>query len=352
MATEAVPQASLDPQHDADLINYDADVSATGQSWPFANTGTDSQQVEAGDLAADSFQNQSEMTVEGVNEIDWEDPPQGSEEPTQTGISDGDHLAAPPLDAGMKESGFTLSAEPVSTGTAQEGGWASEEKATDELRDENNSHEMGGDEGMVEHEITYDEDDHVESAKEDQNNIENHDMKTGISGEDDVSHTEAHAEVETTHDADTTGGDEVDEEVEVSGEDEFEVHDDKENDEVDHPADHDNPSAEQSQDDSGLLTQASLDITVTYKNAEYPLVHGQDNIETQMGFFEDASALDLTIDNLLAKFREELTDDIGPEDEVVLQVDELGLEYAEVCVVSLSLYTLGLLLIVSLVDSP
>ncbi|MBE3044752.1 hypothetical protein IMZ48_19765, partial [Candidatus Bathyarchaeota archaeon] len=78
MATEAVPQATLDPQLDADLINYDAD-----EQWSFPDHGADSAQVtDAKTDAADALSHQPEMAGDTLNEIDWEDHPQpGNDEP-------------------------------------------------------------------------------------------------------------------------------------------------------------------------------------------------------------------------------------------------------------------------------
>ena len=298
MATEAVPQTGPDPQLDADLVNYDADISANDKEWSFPNNGIESSTLT--DANNETSSHQPEMTGEGLNEIDWEDHPQlGSNEAPLV-----------PTDPGTGETDLLIDAEPLNPRAQEEADLETAELPS-ETNNEVDSHELQGGEETVEHEITYDEeDDDVEPAK---GSIADEDAHADVSGE-------PQPESGPDLDVDEARADEVED-------DEFEVHGDLED-----AAAHENPSAEQSQDDSGVLPTASLDITVTYKNAEYPLIHGQDNIDTQMGFFEDISALDLTIDNLLAKFREELTDDLGPEDEVVLQVDELGLEYAEVCI--------------------
>lgn len=66
-------------------------------------------------------------------------------------------------------------------------------------------------------------------------------------------------------------------------------------------------------------------ITVQYKGDEFPMFSS-----TTEGFFTEASILDDTMETLLAHFRQELESEIVHEDELVFQVDELGLEFAEV----------------------
>ncbi|KAM5345507.1 hypothetical protein ACJ41O_011369 [Fusarium nematophilum] len=65
-------------------------------------------------------------------------------------------------------------------------------------------------------------------------------------------------------------------------------------------------------------------ITVHYKGDEFPLFS-----TTSDGFFADTSILDETLEKLLAGFRRELENEIAEDDELVFQVDELGLELAE-----------------------
>lgn len=65
-------------------------------------------------------------------------------------------------------------------------------------------------------------------------------------------------------------------------------------------------------------------ITVQYKGEEFPLFS-----ITSEGFFTSTSVLNENIGSLLAGFRAELADEIAAEDELIFQVDELGLEYAE-----------------------
>lgn len=69
-------------------------------------------------------------------------------------------------------------------------------------------------------------------------------------------------------------------------------------------------------------------ITVQYKGEEFPLIS-----QTSEGFFNEDSVLDESIEALLSLFRAELLNEIPSEEELVFQVDELGLEYAEVCIV-------------------
>ncbi|KAF4983888.1 hypothetical protein FZEAL_829 [Fusarium zealandicum] len=66
-------------------------------------------------------------------------------------------------------------------------------------------------------------------------------------------------------------------------------------------------------------------ITVQYKGDEFPLFS-----TTTDAFFADTTILDEPLEKLLAGLRSELENEIAEDDELVLQVDELGIEIAEV----------------------
>lgn len=66
-------------------------------------------------------------------------------------------------------------------------------------------------------------------------------------------------------------------------------------------------------------------ITVQYKGEEFPLFS-----ITSEGFFTSTSVLDENIGGLLAGLREELANEIASDEELMFQIDELGLEYSEV----------------------
>lgn len=86
---------------------------------------------------------------------------------------------------------------------------------------------------------------------------------------------------------------------------------------------HDNHST--TGDDSAAKPETEFPaITVQYKGDEFPLFSA-----TSDGFFTDTSILDETLEKLLAGLRSELENEIAEEDELVFQVDELGLELAE-----------------------
>ncbi|KPM46297.1 hypothetical protein AK830_g351 [Neonectria ditissima] len=76
-------------------------------------------------------------------------------------------------------------------------------------------------------------------------------------------------------------------------------------------------------------------ITVQYKGDEFPFFSNASD-----GFFTETSILDETVEKLLSGFREELANEIAHEEELVFQVDELGLEFAESCLRDLSSVTL------------
>ncbi|CAH0020183.1 unnamed protein product [Clonostachys rhizophaga] len=65
-------------------------------------------------------------------------------------------------------------------------------------------------------------------------------------------------------------------------------------------------------------------VVVQYKGEEFPLFSPSSG-----GFFAEISILDDTIEGLLASFRTELSNELSTEDDLVFQIDELGLEYAE-----------------------
>lgn len=65
-------------------------------------------------------------------------------------------------------------------------------------------------------------------------------------------------------------------------------------------------------------------ITVQYQGDEFPfLASGSE------GFFSDASILDGSMQSIFSGFRSQLGNEIRPDDELVFQVDELGLEFTE-----------------------
>ncbi|KFH40891.1 hypothetical protein ACRE_084040 [Hapsidospora chrysogenum ATCC 11550] len=68
-------------------------------------------------------------------------------------------------------------------------------------------------------------------------------------------------------------------------------------------------------------------ITVQYKGEEFPLF----SLSSE-AFFTDISVLDDNMETLLAGFRSELANEIASDEELVFQVDEMGLEYAEVSI--------------------
>ncbi|KAK2000617.1 hypothetical protein LX36DRAFT_739474 [Colletotrichum falcatum] len=70
-------------------------------------------------------------------------------------------------------------------------------------------------------------------------------------------------------------------------------------------------------------------ITVSYKGIDYPFFYGSTDSEGKECFFHDLSLLHCKMEGVLAGFRRELANELGPFDELVFQIDELGLEFAE-----------------------
>lgn len=71
-------------------------------------------------------------------------------------------------------------------------------------------------------------------------------------------------------------------------------------------------------------------ITVSYKGVDYPFFYGSPDSEGKECFFNDMTLLHCKMEGVLAGFRRELATELGPFDELVFQIDELGLEFAEV----------------------
>ncbi|OHF02628.1 hypothetical protein CORC01_02024 [Colletotrichum orchidophilum] len=71
------------------------------------------------------------------------------------------------------------------------------------------------------------------------------------------------------------------------------------------------------------------DVTVSYKGIDYPFFYGSPDSQGKECFFNDLSLLHCKMEGVLAGFRQELANEIGPFDELVFQIDELGLEFAE-----------------------
>ncbi|KAJ5011750.1 hypothetical protein K4K57_005193 [Colletotrichum sp. SAR 10_99] len=70
-------------------------------------------------------------------------------------------------------------------------------------------------------------------------------------------------------------------------------------------------------------------VTVSYKGVEYPFFYNSPDSEGKECFFDDLSLLHCKMEGVLAGFRRELANELGPFDELAFQIDELGLEFAE-----------------------
>ncbi|KAF5579549.1 hypothetical protein FPCIR_11083 [Fusarium pseudocircinatum] len=78
------------------------------------------------------------------------------------------------------------------------------------------------------------------------------------------------------------------------------------------------------EDSNGKIDEGFPAITVQYKGDEFPMFS-----TTTHGFFADTSVLDEPLEKLIAGLRSELENEIAEDDDLVLQVDELGLELVE-----------------------
>ncbi|KAK1640505.1 hypothetical protein BDP81DRAFT_164529 [Colletotrichum phormii] len=70
-------------------------------------------------------------------------------------------------------------------------------------------------------------------------------------------------------------------------------------------------------------------VTVSYKGIDYPFFYGSPDSQGKECFFNDLSLLHCKMEGVLAGFRRELASELGPFDELVFQIDELGLEFTE-----------------------
>ncbi|KAL6913152.1 hypothetical protein FSST1_010912 [Fusarium sambucinum] len=133
-------------------------------------------------------------------------------------------------------------------------------------------------------------------------------------------HTISHEEVVvpgTGHDLETI------DEVKAAEDDGYEVGEDEHNEDQLVDTEH----AELSASDEDLNVKPNDDfpaITVQYKGDEFPMFSTTTN-----SFFADTSVLDQPLVELLAGLRTELENEIATDDDLVLQVDELGLELSE-----------------------
>lgn len=72
------------------------------------------------------------------------------------------------------------------------------------------------------------------------------------------------------------------------------------------------------------------EVIVSWHGVEYPMFYDSPGSEGKQCFFEDAGLLQCAMEKLLASFRSELSSDLVDTDELVLQINEMGLEFAEV----------------------
>ncbi|PNH32208.1 hypothetical protein VD0002_g6705 [Verticillium dahliae] len=70
-------------------------------------------------------------------------------------------------------------------------------------------------------------------------------------------------------------------------------------------------------------------VTVSWHGVEYPMFYNSVGSEGRDCFFHDLSVLQCKMEELLASLRRVLVDDVAESEELVLQVEELGLEFAE-----------------------
>ncbi|EXK37654.1 hypothetical protein FOMG_08302 [Fusarium oxysporum f. sp. melonis 26406] len=163
----------------------------------------------------------------------------------------------------------------------------------------------------------------AEDVKADEYNVEN----THASGDNDEIHDgeDANSHEETTtlasgqNDETTEAVEEAEDHDYDAGEhvaDAYDEHATTDTDHVDHSA--------TGEDSNGKTDEGFPAITVQYKGDEFPMFS-----TTTHGFFANTSVLDEPLEKLIAGLRSELENEIAEDDDLVLQVDELGLELVE-----------------------
>jgi hypothetical protein len=164
----------------------------------------------------------------------------------------------------------------------------------------------------------------AEDVKADEDNVENthasEDNNETHHGEDATSHDET-TTLATGQNDETTGAVEEAEDHDYdAGEHDPDAYDEHATADTDH-ADH----LVTDEDLNGKADEGFPAITVQYKGDEFPMFS-----TTTHGFFADTSVLDEPLEKLVACLRSELENEIAEDEDLVLQVDELGLELAEV----------------------
>ncbi|KAM0076898.1 hypothetical protein ACKRZS_011052 [Fusarium odoratissimum] len=164
----------------------------------------------------------------------------------------------------------------------------------------------------------------AEDVKADEYNVENthasDDNDEIHDGEDANSHEETTTLASGQNDETTEAVEEAEDHDCDVGEhvaDAYDEHATTDTDHVDHSA--------TGEDSNGKTDEGFPAITVQYKGDEFPMFSTTTN-----GFFANTSVLDEPLEKLIAGLRSELENEIAEDDDLVLQVDELGLELVEV----------------------
>ncbi|VZH96851.1 unnamed protein product [Fusarium fujikuroi] len=164
----------------------------------------------------------------------------------------------------------------------------------------------------------------AEDAKADEYSVENIHASGGNDeihdGEDANSHEETTTLASGQNDETTEAVKEAEDHDYDVGEHVADAYDEHATTDADH-ADH----SATGEDSNGKTDEGFPAITVQYKGDEFPMFS-----TTTHGFFADTSVLDEPLEKLIAGLRSELENEIAEDDDLVLQVDELGLELVEV----------------------
>lgn len=323
MEVDAAPQLGLDGHVDDDLINYDSDAEK-GLGY-LENAGVAHDEIANSGNTEHQEYDHEVVDNEGMHdEVDFfekaeQDGPvkhQQQVESTDAGHEDGQDLSHE-IDYDLDEPTHQ-DTEPVAN---EDGGVAvtDQQQSAAGQYDGQIPNQEESEDKVEDHEISWEQEEEPvdESATHDQDQAVAHDSGENISPDEPALLEPEQPVVFEQHDSPPSGAEEPhSEQLEAAG-DEME-HDGEvaEDVELNEPSEQEYADV----DEHGFPS-----ITVQYKGDEFPFFSSSSE-----GFFSQLSVLDDNLKTLLGGLREELANELHPEDDIVFQVDELGLEFAEV----------------------
>jgi hypothetical protein len=322
MEVNAAPQLDLDGLPDDDLITYDSDAEKVPDYVEDVERTDFAQAAASGEVGDEEYDHEAEAEDEAVPQEEavlFENDEQNGSESRQQGIEGIDEGP----DEGQEPSHeidyqFEEPTHQDTEGVTKrnEGSAAGEQdQAEDSLDDEKAKKQREARKPTDDHEISWEPDDEqVDRGSPDlatatgelsfPNALPNYETEKQDDFEEHGDVAAAHPEESEPEHLEIQACDEMDQE---EGEDRSEQ-DEHSQQEYSDTDDHEFPA-----------------ITVHYKGDEFPFF----SVSSE-GFFSQLSVLDDSLKSLLSGLREELASELSAGDDLVFQVDELGLEFAEV----------------------